>query len=72
MSSNNPFISKSKYLSGLQCNKLLWYYYNAKDEIPEVDAGTQAIFNQGTLVGKYAQQLFPGGVDIKAEHYEID
>jgi len=72
MSSNNPFISKSKYLSGLQCNKLLWYYYNAKDEIPEVDAGTQAIFNQGTLVGKYAQQLFPGGVEIKAEHYEID
>lgn len=66
------FISKSKYLSGIQCYKLLWHYYNAKEEIPEVDAGTQAIFDQGILVGQYAQQLFPDGVEIKSEHFEID
>lgn len=67
-----PFISKSKYLAGLQCSKLLWYHYNAKDEIPEVDAGTQAIFDQGTLVGQYAQQLFPDGLEIKARYNEIE
>jgi hypothetical protein len=39
-----PFFSKSKYLSGLQCHKLLWYQYNAKDQIPQVDAQSQAIF----------------------------
>jgi hypothetical protein len=70
--SYNPFISKSKYLSGLQCSKLLWYYYNAKDEIPEVDAATQAIFDQGHLVGEYAKQLFPDGIEIKAKYNEIE
>ncbi|MEX1274475.1 MAG: hypothetical protein WEE20_00980 [Bacteroidota bacterium] len=28
---STPFISKSKYLNGLQCHKLLWFHYNAKD-----------------------------------------
>ena len=67
-----PFLSKSKYLSGLQCHKLLWHYYNAKEEIPQVDAGTQAIINQGILVGKYAKQLFFNGVEIQAKHFEMD
>jgi len=62
--SHHPFLSKSKYLSGLQCQKLLWYYYNAKDEIPEVNAATQAIFDQGHLVGEYAKKLFPDGVEV--------
>ena len=61
---NSPFLSKSKYLSGLQCHKLLWHYYNAKDEIPEVDATTQAIFDQGHIVGEYAKRLFPDGVEV--------
>jgi hypothetical protein len=60
----SPFLSKSKYLSGLQCHKLLWHYYNAKDEIPEVDSATQAIFDQGHIVGEYAKKLFPDGVEI--------
>ncbi len=61
---NSPFLSKSKYLSGFQCHKLLWHYYNAKDEIPEVDPATQAIFDQGHLVGEYAKKLFPNGVEV--------
>jgi hypothetical protein len=64
MSASSPFISKSKYISGLQCHKLLWHYYNAKDEIPEVDAATQAIFDQGHIVGEYAKKLFPDGVEV--------
>ncbi len=72
MQYNQAFISKSKYLHGLQCSKLLWYDYNAKDEIPAPDAGTQAIFEQGHLVGQYAKELFPGGIEIKTEHYNID
>lgn len=58
-------ISKSKYLNGLQCPKLLWYGYNRKDEIPPVDPSTQAIFEQGTQVGLLAQQLFPGGIRLE-------
>ena len=68
----HPFISKSKYVSGLKCHKLLWYQFNAKDEIPPTDAGTQAIFDQGHLIGEYAKKLFPVGIEIKTEYYEIE
>ena len=60
----SPFISKSKYLSGLQCHKLLWFQYNAKDQIPAFDAQTQAIFDQGHLVGELAKKLYPNGIEI--------
>jgi hypothetical protein len=59
-----PFISKSKYLSGLQCRKLLWHAYNAKHLIPERDAQTLAVFDQGHEVGALARQLFPGGIEV--------
>ena len=57
-------ISKSKYLNGLQCHKLLWTHYNDKEQIPETDAATQAIFDQGNEVGRLAQSLFPGGTEV--------
>jgi hypothetical protein len=61
---SNRFVSKSKYLSGLQCHKLLWHHYSAKDQIPEVDAATQSIFDQGHIVGEYAKKLFPDGAEV--------
>ncbi|OQA64721.1 MAG: hypothetical protein BWY38_02972 [Ignavibacteria bacterium ADurb.Bin266] len=60
----NIRLSKTKYLNGLQCKKLLWYIYNEPDAIPEPDATTQAIFDQGHLVGEYAKKLFPNGVEV--------
>jgi hypothetical protein len=59
-------ISKSKFLAGLQCHKLLWFYYNAKDEIPETAAAKQAIFDQGHEVGALAKKMFPGGIEVGA------
>ncbi|HTV62794.1 MAG TPA: hypothetical protein VMH30_09520 [Verrucomicrobiae bacterium] len=35
--SQTPYISKSKFLHGLQCPKLLWCDYNSKPLFPEVD-----------------------------------
>lgn len=61
-----PSISKSKFLSGLQCPKLLWHQYNAKDVIPQPDAATQAIFAQGHEVGQLAKQVFPSGIEVKS------
>ncbi len=58
------FLSKSKYLAGLQCSKLLWYHYNAKKTIPAPDAATQAVFDQGHQVGELATSLFPGGIEV--------
>ena len=65
-------ISKSKYLNGLQCSKLLWTQFNAKEEIPEADAGTQAIFSQGAKVGLLAQRLFPGGTAVAWDDEDFD
>jgi hypothetical protein len=59
----NPTISKSTFLRGAQCKKSLylnWHHPELKDK---VSAMQQAIFSQGTEVGKIAQRLFPGGVD---------
>ena len=66
------FISKSKYLQGLQCSKLLWFNYNAKDKIPPYDEATLAVFDQGHQVGELAKSLFPGGVEIGGDHTEFD
>jgi uncharacterized protein DUF2779 len=66
------YISKSKYLEGLQCHKLIWFRYNAKDQIPPIDPSTQAIFDQGHLVGSYARKLFPTGIEIKAKPWLFD
>lgn len=68
----SPFLSKSKYLSGLQCSKLLWHYYNAKDKFPPTDESTQAIFDQGHIVGKLAQTLFPGGIEVAGDGADFD
>src|SRR3989338_5172493 len=63
----SAFLSKSKYLSGLQCPKLLWYEYNRKEVFPEIDATTQAIMDQGKVVGELAQTLFPGGIILQRD-----
>ncbi len=58
------FISKSKYLNGLQCHKLLWFYYNAKERMPAFDSEAQAVFDKGHEVDKRAKQLFPNGIEV--------
>jgi hypothetical protein len=67
-----PHVSKSKFLWGHQCRKLLWYAYNAKDEIPEPDAGQQAIFDQGHEVGALAKSLYPGGIEVCADATDFE
>jgi len=59
-----PTLSKSKYLDGLKCQKLLWYQYNAPKEIPAPDEAQQAIFDAGHEVGKLAHACYPGGVEV--------
>lgn len=57
---------------GRQCSKLLWFRYNAKDQIPAPDEATQAVFDQGTEVGELAQQIFPGGIEIDTAPGDFD
>jgi hypothetical protein len=62
-------LSKSRYLNGLQCPKLLWITSNEPERIPEPDAATQHIFDQGHLVGELAKKLFRGGIDVPTEDF---
>ena len=57
-------ISKSKYLAGLQCPKLLWVHYNDAARLAPPDGSTVHRFDQGHLVGSLAQRLCPDGITI--------
>ncbi len=61
-----PGLSKSRYVAGLQCHKLLHTRAHDPDSIPEPDAFTQYLFDQGTAAGKLATKFFPGGTEIPA------
>lgn len=54
-------MSKSAYLCGLQCHKLLWVSSNQRESIPPPDEQAQAVFAQGESVGKFAHSLYPDG-----------
>ena len=43
----NIRISKTKYLNGLQCKKLLWYIYHEPEAIPEPDEATRLYLTRG-------------------------
>ena len=65
----SKLLSKSRYLNGLQCPKLLWTSIHEPDRIPQPDATSQYIFDQGHMVGELAKELFPGGIYIPAEDF---
>ena len=67
-----PGLSKSTFLMGRQCTKLLWFRCNAKDQIPAPDESQQAVFDQGHEVGDLAKQLFPGGIEIDTAPGDFD
>ena len=65
MASQIPItISKSRYLSGLQCAKRVWTEQHARQLLPLIEPSTQATFDQGHEVGRLATQLFPGGLEV--------
>jgi hypothetical protein len=63
-SDQSLYISKSKYLAGLQCPKLLWTHFNHREMIPKPDEAQQHIFDTGHMVGDLAKRLYPGGKEV--------
>lgn len=61
-----PRLSKSKFLSGLQCHKRLYLEIHHPELATPPDASTQAILTMGTEIGLLAQQRFPGAVLVKS------
>ncbi|MFC1935125.1 DUF2779 domain-containing protein [Chloroflexota bacterium] len=62
-------LSKTKYLTGLQCPRLIWIEIHEPGNIPETDPVTQHVFDQGHLVGELAKKLFPEGINISTDNF---
>ena len=58
-------LSKSRYISGQQCNKLLWFKSIRKPPPEEMDEATKDRLKAGDDVGDLAKELFPGGTEIE-------
>ena len=58
-------LSKSRYISGQQCHKLLWFKAIRKPPPEKLDEGAQDRLKAGEDVGNLAKELFPGGTEIE-------
>ena len=56
----SPRLSKSRYLSGLQCPKRLYLEIHARDLATPFDEGMQAILDAGSRVAELVQDRYPG------------
>src|SRR3989442_10217009 len=63
-------LSKSRFTSGLQCHKKLWWEVHEPDAIElQPDKVLQDLFDQGRQVGEAARARYPGGVLIDLPHH---
>ena len=63
-------ISKSQFMSGVQCLKRLYWQVHEPELGGVPDATTVAIMKQGREVGRLARQLFAGGVEVSSHDPE--
>jgi predicted RecB family nuclease len=62
-------LSKSRFTSGLQCHKKLWWEVHEPDALElQPDRVLQDLFDQGRQVGEAARARYPGGVLIDLPH----
>src|SRR5438094_4869762 len=62
-------LSKSRFTSGLQCHKKLWWEVHEPDALElQPDKVLQDLFDQGRQVGEVARAGYPGGVLIDLPH----
>lgn len=65
-----PHLSKSRYLTGLQCERRLWLSWHDPEKPASSPPGS--IFAVGHEVGSLAHDLFPGGVLVGGGPAEFD
>jgi predicted RecB family nuclease len=62
-------LSKSRFTSGLQCHKKLWWEVHEPNAVElQPDKVLQDLFDQGRQVGDAARARYPGGVLIDLPH----
>src|SRR5438445_6349985 len=63
-------LSKSRFTSGLQCHKKLWWEVHEPNALElQPDKVLQDLFDQGRQVGEAARTRYPGGVLIDLPHH---
>ena len=62
-------ISKSRFVSGIQCSKKLYFDIYRKDLKPEISEQQELLFSTGNVIGELAQRAFPNGKDASPENY---
>ncbi len=60
------FLSKTRFFSGIRCPRLLWAKCNSPELLPPLDAASKFQMEEGKAVGKLAQRLFPGGIEVES------
>lgn len=65
-------LSKSRYVQGIQCPKILWLRMNEPEEAAADDDQALRRFEIGRRVGEWAQKLFPEGVLVAEGHTELE
>ncbi len=61
---SRPLLSKSRFMTGVRCDRLAWAYSNTPEAIPPPDSALQVVFDIGNEVGNLAKECFPDGVDV--------
>src|SRR3989338_2391425 len=57
-------LSKSNFMQFLRCSCELWLTKQRPDLVPSTDPALQRIFDEGNVVDRWAQKLFPNAVNI--------
>jgi len=63
-------LTKSKYISGIDCQAYLWLLVNDPSKIPEPNSEVKHRMEQGTIVGELATKLYPEGINISADDFK--
>ena len=64
-------LSKSDYLKFRVHPAFLWYQKHSPNVLPKPTDNQKYTFQQGDEFEQYAKQLFEGGVEVAAEHYDF-
>ena len=57
-------LTKSRYLAGLRCPRLLWTRWNRPDDVPPPPDDRRPIIESGRQVERLAQRVFPGAIEV--------
>ena len=61
-------LTKSKYMNGLQCQRLLWFA--DRKQLPEITLSDEHKFSQGHDLEEYVKKLFSEGIDLNSLKFQ--